>query len=276
LPKFTYLSWLVQETQSIQAPESLLDKGVLMIRTLIVSSLMLNLVSANVLAGSMGEVYPNWTFVAAVSEGFTWAQNGRPETFYLAPEIEKTFTTQITHNPLVVGDVFLGVLTSWPYQLQSHIGLDFAALSTIRFNGQVWDDADPVFNNYLYWYKLQHTRLSLKGKFLFDQGSWFMPWVSASVGVGFNHAYGFDNEPTIPGIFPSENFANHSVSTFSWTVGAGIQKWITNHWQAGLGYEFADLGKHNLGKAFEQTLNGGLSLNHLYTNGFLFNITYVA
>ncbi|HAT9492397.1 TPA: porin family protein, partial [Legionella pneumophila subsp. pneumophila] len=39
---------------------------------------------------------------------------------------------------------------------------------------------------------------------------------------------------------------------------------------------FADWGKSELGRASGQTLNEGLKLNHLYTNGVVLNLTYVA
>ena len=59
-------------------------------------------------------------------------------------------------------------------------------------------------------------------------------------------------------------------------MGAGVQKALNNHWQVGVGYEFADWGKSTLGRSLGQTLNTGLSLNYFYTNGVLFNLTYLA
>jgi hypothetical protein len=44
------------------------------------------------------------------------------------------------------------------------------------------------------------------------------------------------------------------------------------HWQIGAGYEFG--GKNGLSRAAKQTLNNGLTLNHLYQRGF--NLTYFA
>jgi hypothetical protein len=44
----------------------------------------------------------------------------------------------------------------------------------------------------------------------------------------------------------------------------------------GDGYEFADWGQSQLGRASGQTLSPGLSLNHLYTHGVLFNLTNLA
>ena len=72
------------------------------------------------------------------------------------------------------------------------------------------------------------------------------------------------------------NFAAYTQTSFTYTLGAGIQKILTNHWQVGLGYEFADWGQSRLNRASEQTIGQGLSLSHLYTNGLVFNLTYTA
>lgn len=75
---------------------------------------------------------------------------------------------------------------------------------------------------------------------------------------------------------PNPNFADHTKTAFTYTLGVGVQKAFNDHWQVGIGYEFADWGKSKLGRASGQTMNSGLALNHLYTNGILFNLTYVA
>lgn len=103
-----------------------------------------------------------------------------------------------------------------------------------------------------------------------------MPWVSASLGVGFNDAHDFQNTPLISEAVTMPNFASNTKTSFSYTLGVGIQKTLSPHWQVGMGYEFADWGQSQLNRASSQTLNSGLSLNHLYTNGVLFNLTYLA
>lgn len=74
------------------------------------------------------------------------------------------------------------------------------------------------------------------------------------------------------------NFASNTTTAFTYTVGVdvGVEKRLDQHWQAGIGYEFADSGRSELDRASGQTLNNGLSLSHLYTNGFLLNLTYSA
>ncbi|HFK5879090.1 TPA: outer membrane protein, partial [Legionella pneumophila] len=145
-----------------------------------------------------------------------------------------------------------------------------------KLQGVIWDDADPEFNNHSYQYKIRNSRIAVKGKLLLDKGYWLMPWVSASLGVGFNRAHDFTNTPLIFEALPNPNFTNHTKTAFTYTLGAGVQKSISEHWQLGVGYEFADWGKSELGRASGQTLNEGLKLNHLYTNGVVLNLTYVA
>ena len=143
-------------------------------------------------------------------------------------------------------------------------------------SGDIWDDADPIFDNYTYQYKVNHTHVALKGKLLGDWDWPLMPWVSGSIGIGFNRAYDFNNTPTIYEAIPNSNFSSYTTTAFTYTVGIGFQRKLTKNWQMGVGYEFADWGKNQLGTADGQTTGDVLSLSHLYTNSLLLNLTYTA
>lgn len=118
--------------------------------------------------------------------------------------------------------------------------------------------------------------MAAKGTLLANTGFWLIPWVSGSIGVGFNNAHGFHSTPTLFEALPIPDFAAHTQTALTYTLGAGVQKALNPHWQVGVGYEFADWGKSQLGRAAGQTQNSGLTLNHFYTNGALFNLTYIA
>lgn len=224
----------------------------------------------------MGPAPVTKSWVATFSLGPVWENAGRTQTFYLTDELEKTFDAHKTNKALINGELFLGAVKTLSAKIQAQFGLAVAATSSAKLRGHIWDDADEEFDNYLYSYKVQHTHIAVKGKLVADAGYWLMPWVSASVGVGFNDAHSYGNIPTIEEAVENPNFASHTQTTFSYTLGVGVQKAINNHWQVGVGYEFADWGKSNLGRAVTQTIGTGLRLNHLYTNGALFNLTYVA
>ncbi|ASQ45389.1 outer membrane protein [Legionella clemsonensis] len=245
--------------------------------------LFLSVATAGVLgstafAGTMGPIMgsKDWTWVGSIAAGPVWARGGETQTFYLAPDIEKTYAARKSTNALASGELFVGLQKSLTSQWLGQLGLAVATTGNAKLQGVIWDDADPQFDNYSYQYKVRNTRLAVKGKLLLDKGYWFMPWVSASVGVGFNRAHEFTNTPLIFEALPNPNFTNHTKTAFTYTLGAGVQKALNDHWQIGVGYEFADWGKSELGRALGQTMNSGLTLNHLYTNGVLFNLTYVA
>ncbi|MDI9826534.1 porin family protein, partial [Legionella pneumophila] len=205
-----------------------------------------------------------------------WVRGGETQTFFLAPEIEKTYADRKSTNVLASGELFVGIQKTWSSQWLGQLGLAAATTGNAKLQGVIWDDADPEFNNHSYQYKIRNSRIAVKGKLLLDKGYWLMPWVSASLGVGFNRAHDFTNTPLIFEALPNPNFTNHTKTAFTYTLGAGVQKSISEHWKLGVGYEFADWGKSELGRASGQTLNEGLKLNHLYTNGVVLNLTYVA
>lgn len=229
-------------------------------------------------AGTMGpvETHKSWAWVSAISAGPVWESAGQTQTFYLAPNLIKTYAASNATRALADGEIFIGIQKDLPKAFLGQLGIAVAATSNAKLSGNIWDDADSTFNNYSYSYKVQHTHVAIKGKFLADRGYWFIPWVSASLGIGFNNAHDFQNTPLISQAVTMPNFASNTQTSFTYTLGAGVQKALNHHWQAGVGYEFADWGQSQLKRASGQTLNSGLSLNHLYTNGVLFNLTYLA
>lgn len=244
----------------------------------VILALSASLLTSSTLAGTMGPVteQPDWTWVGTFSVGPVWNSGSTTQTFYLAPDIEKTYAGNQSTSTLFHGEVFVGLQKNLSSTLQSELGLAVEATSKATLSGRIWDDAEPQFANYTYNYTLQHTHVAVKGKLLADEGYWLIPWVSGSLGVGFNRASSFTNTPIIEEAKATPPFSSHSQTTFIYTVGAGVQKALNVHWQVGAGYEFSDWGKSQLGRAEGQTLNNGLSLSHFYTNGVLFNLTYVA
>jgi len=241
-------------------------------------TLAASLIAGAASAGTMGPPLPDRDLsrVTTISAGPAWARGGRTQTFFLAPEIEKTYVAQKPTKSLATGELFLGAQRALMQQLDAQLGLAIAASSSARMQGIIWDDASPEFDNHSYSYRVQHTRVALKGKIIADSSHILMPWLSASIGAGFNRARSFTNTPLIFEALPNSNFSNNTKTSITYTLGAGVQKAVSEHWQAGIGYEFADWGKSRLGRAAGQTMNSGLSLGHLYTNGVLFNLTYIA
>lgn len=229
-------------------------------------------------AGTMGSIVApkDWAWVGVISAGPVWEDAGQTQTFYLTPDIIKTYAVSNVTHALADGEIFIGIQKNLPKMLQGQLGLTVAVTSNAKLSGNIWDDADSTFNNYSYSYQVQHTHIAIKGKLLADRGYVVTPWVSGSLGVGFNNAHDFQNTPLISEAVTMPNFESNTQTSFTYTLGAGMQKVLNQHWQVGVGYEFADWGQSQLSRASGQTLSSGLSLNHLYTNGVLFNLTYLA
>ena len=236
------------------------------------------LISTSVVAGSMGPVQQpsSWSPVLTLSGGPAWNNNAPTQTIKLQPTVANTYNGKSSNQVLADGELFLGMQRLFNNKYTGQLGFAVAATSNAHLNGDIWVDADPAFNNFTYAYKVQHTHVAVKGKVLGDYGLMVTPYLSGSVGVGFNRAHAFTATPKISTEIADPPFQAHTTTAFTYTVGAGIQRAINNHVQLGVGYEFADWGKSQLARATGQTLNNVLGLSNLYTNALQFSVSITA
>jgi opacity protein-like surface antigen len=227
-----------------------------------ISAAMAGLLAGNAVAGTMGPVVKDLNWVGSISAGPVWARGS-------GSEVEKTYVAMRSTDRVASGELFIGLQKNLSSTLRGQLGLAAATTGNTRLQGLIWNNANHQFNTS--HYKIRHNHIAVKGKLLLDDGYWLAPWVSGSLGVGFNRAYNFTTNLALH----NANFGNHTKTAFTYTLGTGVQKYINDNWQIGVGYEFADWGKSKLGRSLTQTVNSGLKLNHLYTNGVLFNITYL-
>jgi len=228
-------------------------------------------------AGSMGSQKPISPWFITASLGPAWADAGKTQTFYLASEIENTYVATYNRSTIVNGGLFVGFQQNITNTLFGQLGLAVAAAGNVNFSGDIWNDADPDFNNFTYNYKGDFTRIAVKSKVFYEWTQLMQPYLGASLGVGINRAHKFSMTPRIPEAVIAPSFTANTIGdAFAYSVEIGLQRVITTHWKGGLGYEFADWGKSALARAPGQTHNSGLEVPHLYTNGLQFNLTYLA
>lgn len=215
-------------------------------------------------------------YVTSIAVGPAWTRSGQTETFYLAEDIEKSFVATKRATLLVNAEGFLGLQKKLNSRFSSQLGVVAAGSSDAKIYGDIWEDADPDFNNFRYTYRVAHKHVGLRGKLLFNLGNTIQSYISGTTSVGFNrsHANIIVSKLFEEILFPV--FSPHTKVAFSYSAEVGVQKAIDSHTQVGLGYQFSDWGPSNLRPAVGQTLNGGLYLNHLYTHGAQFSVTYVA
>ncbi len=217
-----------------------------------------------------------WFRVVALSAGPGWTNNGATQTLYLQSDIQKTYYAADQQTTMMGGEIFYGAQHAINSVFTGQVGAALAIASNVHLSGHIWEDADPNFSNYEYHYNVNHAHLALKGKLLADMNQFAQPYVSASLGVGANRSHDFTISPIIVEEVPAPAFQNHTTMAFSYTLGFGGQTAINDHWQIGLGYEWASWGKSQLDAAQGQTIGTGLQLANVYTNTLQFTLSYIA
>ncbi len=217
--------------------------------------------------------------VFGLSAGPTWISGNKTQTVFLEPDVQQTYTADNTTNYFPNIELFLGWQKPLPTNLNNQsltgqLGVDIATAGNAKLQGDIWEDADPNFNNFNYSYKVRHTHVAIQGRLIDDVGFFLKPYISASAGVGFNHAYDFISTPTISQEVSAPPFQSNTTTSFVYTLGIGMQGSINTHLQAAIGYEFADWGNINLARAAGQTTNQALSLNHLYAHEIQLSLFY--
>lgn len=233
------------------------------------------LLPGTVLAGTMGTVAPapEWMKVLAVSIGPAWTSNGISQTISYEPDLQYAYLARKVTSALLSGEAFAGLqheLAPWGL---IQFGIAGAATTYARLDGDALVDADPDFNLFTYGYKVRHSRVAAKAK-LISTAPWFVqPYLSGSVGVGFNRSSNFTTTPKISQAVSPSPFRPNTVSSFAYTAGIGVQRSFNENWQFGVGYEFASWGCSALSPTAGQTLNTALRLGHLYTNQLQFTLS---
>lgn len=213
--------------------------------------------------------------VVTVSVGPAWSHSQTTQTILLEPDVKKTYASNNGSSSLIDGEIFLGLQQPLHSKIDGQLGVAVAGASNSNLSGDVWEDGNRKFNNYVYKYNINHGHVAIKGKLLSYIQEHYQPYISGSLGVGFNHAYDFSLSPKIYEEVPAPLFQANTTTAFTYTLGIGVQKHINANWQVGLGYEFADWGQSHLGAASGQTIGHGLSLSHLYTNELQLSLTYL-
>ncbi|RAP36408.1 hypothetical protein B1207_09735 [Legionella quinlivanii] len=232
------------------------------------------LLASSSFAGTMGAV-PAGAYVATVSLAAAWVDPGETQTLTLQPDIVKTYSDTTNSKVVPAIELFLGWQHPINDTLRGQIGIAGAATTQVKLEGDVWEDADPAFNNFTYQYKVNHYHLAVKGKLLMDLDEWVEPYVSASAGIGFNQARDFQIAARIFQEIPAPPFNSETKSSFVYTLGIGLQTALNSNWQVGLGYEFADWGKTELSRASGQTVGNGIETDNFYAHQLQLSLSYI-
>jgi opacity protein-like surface antigen len=253
-------------------------KNKLLTNTLITTALFALLSSANASTCCGTErVSVNGLFNLNFSGGLV--NSAQSQTFFLQPEIEKTYMPINTKPVVFWGEMFLGLQAGAGSDYNSsflfQLGGAVAYSSSIHERGNIWEDANEAFNNFTYGYDITHIHAAVKGKVLYIICDPLALYISGGLGRNRNTASNFTIVPLIPEEVPAPAFESGIIYSNYYSMGFGVQFMSPDNWQFGVGYEYSNWGKSQLGRAPGQTLNSGLAMNNLNVNSLNVNITYV-
>ena len=234
---------------------------------------------SSVLSETVKATPPPTDFLVGLGACPTWVSGNKTQTISLQSDIVKTYTASQANNVIPSLELFVGCqkplsMPLMPHTFLGQLGLSVADAGNANLTGNIWEDADPNFDNFDYKYKVNHVHMAIKGRLIGDFGHFVEPYLSGSMGVGFNRAYNFIITPKISAEVASPAFASNTTTAFSYTLGIGLQKTCYKNLQVALGYEFADWGKSSLSSAAGQTTSQKPKLNHLYAQTLQLSLFY--
>ncbi|CEG56270.1 outer membrane protein [Legionella fallonii] len=241
-------------------------------------------------AGDMGTIRSSYRPVGSVFGGVA-NLSSRPGSYSFLGTDDDVFVYNGVNSSKTTGlvGVFLGVEPTLSYTnffLQA--GLEYSYFGNTSLYGSNTVGIEPETSTaYQYQYTLQTQQLLAVGKFFkkthFPKTNHILyPYLSIGLGVAFNQAknyQAFTNETGSINITPS--FADHSNTSFSYSLGVGIDSPIDQHIRIGVGYKFSDFLRANLGNGqvvinqYAYPVLFSLKNTHTYANQFIAQISYV-
>lgn len=174
-------------------------------------------------------------------------------------------------------NAFLGAEWDFKPNWGLQAGLNYTQTSPFLAQGTYTQGVDVTTeSSFSYNYNISSRQALVESKLLYTFKERYHPYVLVGLGVAFNHSYNY-NISTPAYLSFTRNYANSSDTSFSYMVGAGIDANITEHFRAGIGYSFADLGQAKLGGASVDgtPVPGTLSQSHLYASQIFLQATEV-
>jgi opacity protein-like surface antigen len=172
---------------------------------------------------------------------------------------------------------FLGAEFSINPEWSAQGGFGYYEPSAFHVKGVVTQGVNVASQNqYSYYYHIQTRQFLAEGKVLYN---WlrYHPYLAAGIGAALNESENYNVNIQPPFTTFSNQFGDNSTTSFTYSVGFGVDVDITEQARLGIGYRFAGLGKACTGNGMIDTVatSNTLSQDHLYSNEILAQFTFV-
>lgn len=243
------------------------------------------IIASSVSAGGMGPVEANnYRIVLGLLGGYAGMSAGSAQT-WTANENNFIYTANDNggDNGFVGG--FFGAETGFFHPgMIVQLGIEYDAFGTISVQGQHFVGADDLtYTPYEYRYTFQTQQLLGAAKLLATMYDRFHPYAAVGLGAAFNNASdfrAFTHQPDPLNIAPV--YFDTNSTSFSYTLGLGVEGDFNDHFRWGLGYRYSNFGTVGFGNGTVRFNNYvantpfNFSTSNAYANQFLAQITYLA
>jgi opacity protein-like surface antigen len=199
---------------------------------------------------------PVWE--AQIQAGAAFVHSGNAN---LGVTTSETDTLASTNDPTAFhGGVGVGYLRplkktpeNWNGFTYLKPAINFYFLSTMHFEGDVYEFQEPSLNNDNYQMNVQSQR------FMFDLSTDLLNWKNwsitglAGLGIAWNESKYSDygNQSFNQGERLTLN--RYTAAQFAWEVGAGLRYQMSEKWSLSLDYLYTDLGKAKTGSSIKNS-----------------------
>jgi opacity protein-like surface antigen len=220
-------------------------------------------------------------YVIALGGGYAFGSDiGRSQYFPIEnPDTDEFYYYAVNNNTKIKSlvDLFLGKewMLSSPWALQ--VGVDFSQIRAFPVSGTLSQGIDTTSaDQYSYSYSLLTRQLLAEGKLLYQLKDRYYPYFLLGLGAAFNKEYNYS--AAVPSFTAfTRQYNNNAQTSFSYSVGFGIDATLIQNWRIGIGYRFSDIGKASLSPATINGVNvgGTLSQNHVYLSEVIAQLTWL-
>jgi opacity protein-like surface antigen len=175
-----------------------------------------------------------------------------------------------------LGGIFVGIERPVTASISAQLGISYYQNNSYKMGGVIYQFADPAFDNLGYHYGIKSKRGLVEGKLIAAVFNRYHPFVKVGLGQAINKAFNYREFGRVEDAIPMEiGFANHMSHSFSYLLGLGIEKALSNHIRIGVAYQWVKIGKVSLGLTSLQDSTDTLCTNQSHVNEFLFQLSYL-
>lgn len=211
-----------------------------------------------------------------LSLGPGWYAPKGKQNIYIDVDVVNTYQFLGRQRALMAGEFFVGIQRDLWKNILGQVGLSLYSASNAVIDLDVWQEADPNYNNFFDAFNLAHNAISLKGKLIsLHVHKYLQPYLAASAGYSVNQSSGYSTVPKSFEVIANPVFLSNTTNTYTYSFEIGSQAKWTDNWVFGFAYVFSDFGESTVKPFFGQTTSATPGLNHFYVNQFQINISYL-